>query len=127
MSFVLTEDCNIELCYNKSFKEDSLFMHDYSEYLAKDDVVAVKRILKNNTVSPHYFTEEDSYITPIVSAAHYGAIGCLVLLCSHGAVANLATTTDQTLSLLVAAIVSDQPRYIKIQMMKILQENGCRF
>ena len=102
-------------------------MQKYSSYLAKDDVAAVKRLLKSNIVSPYFFSEEDSYITPIATAAHYGAIGCLRLLCSHGAVASLATTKNQTLSPLVAAIVSDQPRYIKIQLLKILQENGCRF
>lgn len=102
-------------------------MLDYTDYIVRDDVAAVKRLLGKSVISPYYFTEEDSYITPIATAAHYGAIGCLVLLCSHGAVDSLATTKNQTLSPLVAAIVSDQPRYIKIQILKILQENGCRF
>lgn len=102
-------------------------MYDYSSYLAKDDVAAVKRLLRNSTVSPHYFTEEDSYITPVATAAHYGAIGCLMLLCSYGAVAFLATQKNERLSPLIAAIVSDQPRYIKLQVIQILQKNGCRF
>ncbi|KAF1077459.1 hypothetical protein [Halodesulfovibrio sp. MK-HDV] len=102
-------------------------MMDYSNYIAKDDVAAVKRFLKNRTVSPYFFTEEDSYITPIATAAHYGAIGCLNVLCSYGAVSFLATQKKETLSPLVAAIVSDQPRYIKLQVIQILQKSGCRF
>ncbi|OBQ55194.1 ankyrin repeat domain-containing protein [Halodesulfovibrio spirochaetisodalis] len=102
-------------------------MLDYSDCIERDDVGKVKKMLKRKLISPYYFTEEDCFITPIATAAHHGSIGCLLLLCSHGAVTNLRTTKKQTLSPLVAAIVSNQPRYIKIQMLKILQENGCRF
>ena len=96
-------------------------MDHYSELLEKDDVIAVKKLLDKQIVSTFFFDEKDYFVTPIATAVFHGSIKCVRLLCEHGAAdCHPTNAREATLSPLVAAVASDQPSRVKLEIIKLL-------
>lgn len=60
-------------------------IHNYCDLILDDNINIVHDLLLYDLVSPFFYDENDDYITPVATAAHYGASHCLILLCEYGA------------------------------------------
>ena len=96
--------------------------------IIEDDEVGVKKLLDKRLVSAFFFNDEDYFVTPIATAAFYGSVKCVKLLCGHNA-ANCQPTQKgkATLPPLVAAVVSDQPSHVKLEIIQLLLDAGAAF
>lgn len=85
------------------------YSDDYCDLILDDNVEIVSDLLRCRLVSAFFYEIEDEYITPIATAAYYGSLDCLKLLCTYGAATCLLSNKRKPfLDPLVAAIMGNQ-------------------